>query len=398
MGAKPVYSSRERILCTLSHNEPDRVPLWNLWRKEDLPFSFRDEYQRVEATLKMGLDDSVLLKPPGPREDDLVLHSWIYPVKMRVYCEARSFEHRYPVLAKEYLTPEGILRHSVKLTDDWPFGNNAPLLSDFNVSRSEEYLIKKQEDLKKLKYVLKDPTKNQIQRYRNLAKGLRNFARRKGVLLEGGWITAVDTAVWLFGFEPLVWKAVDDPNFVKELLAIVSQWEKPRLELLLEEKVDLVVHSGWYEMPYMWSPRLFRHFIKPIISEEVALTHSAGIPYCYVLTAGTSLIVEDLLDLGIDVLRGVDPIQGKDDLTLIKEKIGDQITIWGGINAAITLGRGTPNEIREAVDTAIQVLAPGGGFVLYPVDQIYNDTPWDNVQILIDHWKDVGRYPLNIQA
>jgi len=391
-----MHTSAERIICTLSHNEPDRVPLWNLWRKQDLPFSFQDERQRVEAVLKMGLDDSLLLKPPGPREDDLVLDSWIYPVKTRIYCEGRNFKHRYLILTKEYLTPEGILRHSVKLTNDWPFSNNIPLLSDFNVSRSEEYLLKKQEDLEKIRYLLRSPTKSQIQKYRNSAQDLRNFAKKRGVLLEGGWITAVDTAVWLFGFEPLIWKAVDNPDFVKELLDIVYQWEKPRLELLLEEKVDLIVHSGWYEMPRMWSPPLFQYFIKPIIIEEVKLAHSAGILYCYILTAGTSLILEDLLEVGVDVLRGVDPIQGKDALTLIKEEIGEQITIWGGMNSAITLGRGTPKEIRQAVDTAIQILAPGGGFVLYPVDQIYDDTSWRNVQIMIDRWKEVGRYPLNV--
>jgi len=107
--------------------------------------------------------------------------------------------------------------------------------------------------------------------------------------------------------------------------------------------------------------------------------------------------LEDLLDIGIDVLRGVDPIQGKDDLAVVKETIGGRIAIWGGMNAAITLGRGTPDEIRQAVDTAIEILAPGGGFVLYPVDQIYNDSPWDNIQIMIDRWKEVCPYPLNIQ-
>ena len=395
MGAKSVFSSRERILCVLSHDEPDHVPLWNLWRKEDLPFSYRDERQRVQAVLEMGLDDSVLLEPPGPREDDLVIDSWIHPVKIRVYQESTDSEQEYPLLTKQYSTPEGILRQSVKITDDWPFGKNIPLLSDFNVPRSKEYLVKKREDLGRLKYILRDPTKAQVKEYQDLAQKLKSFAKKREVLLEGGWITAVDTAVWLFGLRPLIWKAINDPDFVEELLNIICQWEKPRLELLLEEKVDLIVHSGWYEMPHLWSPRLFRKFIKPILSKEIQLTHDAGIPFCYILTAKTSLILEDLLDLGIDVLRGVDPIQGKDDLTLIKEKIGDQITIWGGMNAAITLGRGTPNEIREAVNTAIQVLAPGGGFVLYPVDQIYNDTPWENVQIMIDRWREVGQYPLD---
>jgi uroporphyrinogen-III decarboxylase len=214
--------------------------------------------------------------------------------------------------------------------------------------------------------------------------------------LESGWITVVDTAVWLFGLEPLIWEAVSDSDFVKELLDIIYQWEKPRLEILLKEEVDLIVHSGWYEMPDLWSPRLFQKFIKPIIAKEVKLAHSAGVPFCYILTRGASLILEDLLETGVDVLRGIDPVQGGDDLASVKEKIGDQITIWGGMNAAITLGRGTQKEIREAVDIAIRTLAPDGGFVLYPVDQIYHDTPWENIQVMIEHWREIGKYPLKI--
>jgi len=176
---------------------------------------------------------------------------------------------------------------------------------------------------------LKEPTKGQIQDYWNSARGLKNFAQKRGVLLEDGWITGVDTAVWLFGFEPLISKVVDSPDFVEELLDIIYQWEKPRLELFLEEKVDLIVHSGWYEMPHLWSPHLYRQFIKPIIVKEVNLTHSAGIPFCYILTAGVSLILEDLLEIGADVVRGVDPIQGKDNLAFIKEEIGNRICVWG---------------------------------------------------------------------
>lgn len=40
MSPQSELSSRERILCTLLHKEPDHVPLWNLWLKKrsTLPF------------------------------------------------------------------------------------------------------------------------------------------------------------------------------------------------------------------------------------------------------------------------------------------------------------------------------------------------------------------------
>ncbi len=31
-------SSRERLLCAMRRQEPDHVPLWNLWRNRDIPF------------------------------------------------------------------------------------------------------------------------------------------------------------------------------------------------------------------------------------------------------------------------------------------------------------------------------------------------------------------------
>jgi len=59
----------------------------------------------------------------------------------------------------------------------------------------------------------------------------------------------------------------------------------------------------------------------------------------------------------------------------------------GGMNAAITLSMGSEEEIRRAVDHAMQVLAPGGGFILFPVDNVFCEMSWERVEILIDQWK-----------
>lgn len=62
-----------------------------------------------------------------------------------------------------------------------------------------------------------------------------------------------------------------------------------------------------------------------------------------------------------------------------------------------TLGpEGSPKSKGETRDHAIRTCAPGGGFVLHPVDQIFSDTPMENVRIMIDRWKEVGRYPISL--
>ncbi len=396
MSRRSSYSSRERLLCALSHSEPDRVPLWCLWRGDakGMPFSSGDELSRLDAVLAMGMDDTLLLRPPGPREDELMPPDLLETVTTRVWTENGQRDDPR-VLVKEYLTPDGPLRQAVRLSSDWPFGDDIPIFSDFNVVQGAEYPLKTGLDIQRLKHVLREPTPLQLREFRDRARRIRKVAREREVLVEGGWLTTVDAAVWLFGLDALLWKAIEDPGFVQDLLGFIGEWERPRLELLLEAQVDLVVHSAWYEMPHFWSPSLYRELILPVIAEEVRVTHSAGAHFCYILTAGSSLVLDDLAEVGVDSIRGVDPVLGHgDDLGLVKGRVANKIAIWGGMNAAVTLERGNAQEVRAAVDQAIGTCAAGGGFVLYPVDQIWSNTSWPNVETMVARWQEIGRYPI----
>jgi uroporphyrinogen-III decarboxylase len=95
------------------------------------------------------------------------------------------------------------------------------------------------------------------------------------------------------------------------------------------------------------------------------------------------------LEAGIDVLIGIDPVQGTHtNLPLMKEKLGKRVCLWGGVSAAVTLERGSEEEVRTAVRHARQVLGPSG-FILSPVDNITIDEPltWQNLQVFIDEWQ-----------
>jgi uroporphyrinogen decarboxylase len=91
-------------------------------------------------------------------------------------------------------------------------------------------------------------------------------------------------------------------------------------------------------------------------------------------------------ELGIDILYGVDPVQGDADLVKVKQTIGDQICIWGGVNSAVTL-TGNKAGVEKAVEEAVRTLAPGGGFILAAIDQLFEDTRWDNFVTMIQTWR-----------
>ena len=392
---KVTMSSRERLLTAIRSEEPDHVPLWNLWSHLGKPdraplwslFIPKDDRARVQAVLELGMDDTVSLTPPNRMAPEVTTRSW---------------SETWPgvpgtVTVKEYRTPKGTLRQAVRSSEHWTASTDIPLLGDLNISHGVKMLVENRDDLLKLPYLFRGPDAAQIRAFREHARSLRAFADEQGVLLEGGWLYSGDGAVWLCGVERLIYQAVDDPGFVEELLAIIWQQEKERLSLLLDEGVDTIVHRGWYDIPDFWSLDAYRRFLKPILRREIEMTHQAGARFCYILTKGVMPLLDDVLDLGIDILWGVDPVQGEADLRGVKGKLGGKVCVWGGMNSAVTLGLGSEEEIRDAVTEAIRVLAPGGGFVLFPVDQILPEIPWEKVMTMVERWREIADYPISVE-
>jgi hypothetical protein len=123
----------------------------------------------------------------------------------------------------------------------------------------------------------------------------------------------------------------------------------------------------------------------------VEVAHEYGIPFAYVMTTGTLPMLDLLLEAGIDVLVGVDPLQRNDvdPLVVMRDRLGGKVCLWGGINGAITVEEGSEDDVRAAVAHALQVMRGVNGFILSPVDNITEITPraWRNVEVLIEAWR-----------
>jgi hypothetical protein len=65
------------------------------------------------------------------------------------------------------------------------------------------------------------------------------------------------------------------------------------------------------------------------------------------------------------------------------------VCLWGGVNGYLTMEQGSAETVRAEVRHAMQVLAPGGGLILSPVDNVreYSPAVQKNVHELIDEWK-----------
>ncbi|HID95761.1 MAG TPA: hypothetical protein EYP53_06865 [Candidatus Latescibacteria bacterium] len=203
----------------------------------------------------MGIDDTISIRVPYQHHPEVTVRTWR---------EVRADEP-YPLLCKEYETPKGTVRQVVWQTEDWPHGDDVPLIGDHNIPRSRKFPVEEPEDLEKLPYLLFPPSGEQMKEFKEKVERVERFARKRQVLIEGQAGGFGDCAAWLMGITNLIMAAIDKPDFVHRLLDILLEKEMQDIEILLDSGlVDVVVHRGWYECSDFWSPSLYREFSPPL--------------------------------------------------------------------------------------------------------------------------------------
>lgn len=363
----------------------------------------------IEAQADLGLDPLVVVpswsvtRPGDPR--DLRGYQFDYPGKVNVtlrglpvHChpDVRIREwresipgSRYPILQREYVTPGGPLHVAANQTEDWPYGDRLLFVDDFIIARARKNLITMASDLDSLAYLLMPPDAETIAHFRAASRANRELAQARDLLRVYHWGVLADMAAWLCGLQELVFLAADQPALVEELLRMIADWNLARMQVVLDEGIDLWVRRGWYEGCDFWSPGLYRRFLLPHLKKEVETAHARGVKFGYILTTGAMPLVDLILEAGVDVLIGLDPVQGGYDLRTVKAKARGRMCLWGGVNG-FAVETGDPEQIRRAVQDALEVLAPDNGFILSPVDGIYDtsDRTKRNLRCFVDAWKD----------
>lgn len=390
-------SSRERLLAAIDGAAGAPIPC-SFMMFRALRLKCKDEYEYAQHQMELGLDTRMRL-------DDL-------PVRFHPEVKVRESltPGDPPLITRVYETPKGELTAAIKQIEGWPFGDHLPIFSDFITPRAIRFPVTAPEHLEALRYLLIAPAADDIRIFLEECKRRKAFADKHGLLLAGGWrgerqaegedraligaeygtASVIDTLMWLCGgTEPLLW-AYDQPDFLRELISILEEWNRTRLQAHLDAGVDLVFRRAWYEGTDFWSPTLFREFLLPTIARDVKFVHQAGARYAYIITTGLMPIADQLVEAGVDVIVGLDPGMGKGTtLADVRPKLGGKIGLWGGVSGPLVVEDGTEADVRAAVAEALATLGPTGRFILSPVDNVRADTEqsWRNIEVFIETWR-----------
>ncbi len=157
---------------------------------------------------------------------------------------------------------------------------------------------------------------------------------------------------------------------------------------LLGKDVDVVICSDdlGAQSGLQISHEHFIKQIKPRLKKYFDLIHELSPAKLLFHSCGSlAPVIEDLIEMGVDVLNPVQTTAAGMDPVELKYRYGDRLSFWGAMDTQSVLPFGTVDDVRKMVEERIEQLGPGGGFILSSCHNIQPDVSVDKILAMFAH-------------
>jgi uroporphyrinogen decarboxylase len=380
---------RERVLATLAHDTPDRVPI--VLGPSNATGIKMVTYRKLKALAGIDAPDEYIYDWP-----ELGTAKLDEETARRLHADVRPVLDHFPASIRERNATREPLSpmvddwgsgHIYAGPDDW-FPGIHPLADACTLAEIEAYPWPD----------MTDPTR---------FEGVRAEAQRwrdenRYATMGTPWLAfPLERAFAMQGTDNFLANLAGEPEFAEALLWRTQSLCKTLMDGFLRECGDIIdmVKIGddlGSQVGLLMSPAMYRRMLKPIHADLIAFIKERTKAAVVFHTDGDVYdLLGDFIEIGVDVLN---PVQasagGMSDFADLKRRFGDNLVFCGGIDTHHVLPNGTPDEVRAEVKRVIGTLGVGGGYMLGAVHTIMGDVPPENVLAMVDAVEEFGRYPL----
>ena len=236
--------------------------------------------------------------------------------------------------------------------------------------------------------------------YEALARKARRLREETDYLLVGffgGHIFQASQS--LRGWDTFLLDLLINRPFAEALMDRLAEANVERFQRYAETVapyVDVIQFEddlGMQDRPLL-RPELYREVVKPYHARLFRFAKAHCEARLLLHTDGAvAPFIPDFIEMGIDIVNPVQVSAAGMDTELLKREYGDDIVFWGGgCDSQQVLPFGTPQEVADEVKRRIDDLAPGGGFVFAPIHNIQTEVPPENVVAMFETARTYGRY------
>jgi uroporphyrinogen decarboxylase len=383
---------RERVLTTLGHNEPDRIP----WGEHLIDFNIYEEILGRKSFVNSHFYQQKALWEG--RRDEVVEH---YKRDLPDLAEALGLD----IVTLPFALPgKNDKPKPMKQIDDETYEDENG--STYHVSGSCWLLPYKkntdsyvpptiesiEEQIDEVKSAAPDDpqdSKYELQRYIvSKMKGTHFIAALGGGI---GWPKFGRTAEesWI--------NLIEQPEIGKKMSELSCERSLRTLRVCAELGLDGIIPCADYgnSQNLDASPDVYRELIYPFQKKQVEEAHRLGLKILLHCCGHIMPIIDEIADL-YDAYEAIQTSAGM-DIKALKERVGNKTTLWGGIMHE-HLNGGTIEDIQADAAYSFSNGAPGGGFILGSSHSLAVGAKIENVREmkrLRDEW---GTYPIKINT
>jgi len=376
-------TGRERILKTLNHEEPDRIPI-DLGGADVCRISFK-AYKRLLNYLGIENDNIKLgnLVAQTAKLDNRFYN--LYEIDVRPIELSNSSEWELEIIEEEdhYWFIDEWQRK-------WKKPKNRGLYYDIvtfplaNQSLSD----------------YKWPNPRDTSRFRKIPEQFEKYGENEFAMVvpRGLGNGFLQMGAQLYGYERWFTMLAEVPEEVEKFLNKYYYFKKSFWEELLNrfgDNIDVVCELddlGMQTAPWI-SKEMYRRLIKPRQKKLFSFIKEYNVSLLFHSDGAIFDFIPDLIETGIDILNPIQVSASGMDTALLKKEFGKDLVFWGGgVDTQRVLPYGTPEEVKAEVKSRINDLAAGGGYVFSTVHNIQSDVPPENIVAMLEAYQEMAEY------
>lgn len=342
-------TSRDRVLTTLAHEEPDLVPVTLAY---GTPESLCRTHGRSAEAERLRQDiHSVSFRSPPPPED-VIRARYLpdLPPRARVDAWGRCSVPGDSGDAYRVVSPLERVSDIAALAY-YPF-------PDFTSPGLSAHLEAEVRALHELGFAVQ--------------------GHMSQTIFELGWE--------LCGMDRTLMDLASEPEFVLAVFDRIMAQRLFQARRYAQAGVDIirVGDDVGTQKGMMLAPGLWRRHLLPRLAAVIAAARAVapGVAVNYHSDGNIEPIIPDLIDAGVTILNPIQPECM--DPAAIKRRYGKRLTLLGTIGTQTTLPWGTPRQVAQMVARRMRECAPGGGFIIAPTHTIQPEVPWQNIRAFYD--------------
>jgi len=224
-------------------------------------------------------------------------------------------------------------------------------------------------------------------RFREAEKTVHTFKESHAIVADLE-CAIFETAWYLTGLEKLLMDLLLQPPYLNPLLDKIAGINTEIGKQLISLGADIIWCGDDFgsQQGMMMSPEIWREHFKPRMKKMFDQFRAVN-PQIKIAwhTCGSILpIIPDLIEIGLDILNPLQPLASGMDPTFLKDTYGDKLVFFGGIDVQNLLPNGTPDRVREEVKRVATIYGKNGGYLAAPAHNIQADTPIENIMTMYD--------------